>query len=259
MLTVCRYARAVLPAAVLQEFADGISAAEADLLGLMNRDEARQEDDITSRLSQGVRILTREVEGVRITMNVIDGVGPGAAENTVGADIVGALNIDVDGASVQKGFLAQAKMSGSDGLYFRPRMVTTSGSDHSHAIARGPSSSVPVNGIFSGTVEVTRPRGRLPKQCRKMLGISPDSFVFVYDPSQLAICSATAVLAHQSAQQGVRHPLGTKTLADFFINLADCFIGDLDLGAASQAALMQQAQLLRARTGLFVDISDRPQ
>lgn len=260
MVRVRRYARAMLAAAVLQELADGVSAAEADLLGLMIRDEARQEDDITSRLSQSVRILTREVDGVRITMNVIDGIGPGAAENSVGADIVGALNIDVDGASVQKGFLAQAKMSGSDGVYFRPRSVTTSGgSDHSHAIARGPSGSLPVNGIFSGTVEVTRPRGRLAKQCRKMLGISPDSFVFVYDPSQLAICSATAVLAHQSAQQGVRHPLGTKTLADFFINLADCFIGDLDLGAASQAALVQQVQLLRARTGVFVNISDRPQ
>src|SRR5687768_10664934 len=62
------------------------------------------------------------------------GVGRGAAENTVGADIIGALNIDVDGASVRKGFLAQAKMAGSDGLYFRQTGVTaTGGMNYSHA------------------------------------------------------------------------------------------------------------------------------
>ncbi|MFL6109404.1 MAG: hypothetical protein ACJ72L_20770 [Marmoricola sp.] len=245
---------------VLDELATAVQAAESDLLDLLADDEVRQEDDITSRLSQGIRLFATQVDDVRITMNVIDGVGRGAAESTVGADIIGAVSIDVDGATVRKGFLAQAKMAGSDGLFFRPTGVNgTGGLDYSHAISRGPSAApAPVAGIFSGTVEVTRPRGRLPKQCRKMLGITPDSFVFVYDSAQIAVCSATAVVAHSNATQGTRHPLGTKTLSDFFINLADCFIGDLDLGSASQAAVVDQARQLRARTALYMSISDAP-
>ena len=110
----------MLSADVLHELIDAVDAAEADLLELLSIDAVRQEDDITSRLSHGVRLFTRRVDNVQISMNVIDGVGPGAAENTVGADIIGAININVDGASMQKGFVAQAKKAGDDGLYFRP-------------------------------------------------------------------------------------------------------------------------------------------
>ena len=92
-----------------------------------------------------------------------------------------------------------------------------------------------------------------------MLGITPDSFIFVYDSAQIAVCSATAVIALSTATQRVRHPLGTKGLPDFFVNLADCFIGDLDLGAASQRTLVEQAQLFRARRALFLDITAVPQ
>ena len=142
----------MIPDDVLNAIAEQVQQAERRLLEMIGQGRVRQEPDMTSRLVHGIELSSDTVDGVRIEFTVVDGIGPGAGERTLGADLLGVVRIELDDVRVAKGFLAQSKRTGADGLRLRPATVP----DYSHWLYRG--------GIRlerSGVVEVTTPSAHL--------------------------------------------------------------------------------------------------
>jgi hypothetical protein len=254
----------VITPKVAAELADVVTRAEVSILSRLEENRGRQEPDLTSRLLEHIEVRSETIDGVSIVLNTVDGLGPHAAENVIGADVLGSIHIDLGGVRTSKGFLLQAKMSGKDKLRFRPSATSPDGVlDASHSFDRGPLNpigrdfSYPM-GEVSGTVTVTRPSARLRKQCEDMLRLTAASFVLVLDQRQISVVSAAAVRAHHQAEARVQHDLGTKTLTDFFMNLADCFLGDERLGSATQGDLVARASLLNVPAALSLRITDQP-
>ena len=175
-----------------------------------------------------------------------DAHAAGAAESELGADLVGAISINVDGLDVTKGFLAQAKSARRDGLRYRPPV----GSDYSHWLYRGP-----LLLQESGSVTITRPSPQLRRQCNSMLRRTPDCFVVVYHPNQFAVVAASSVMAASNRQPYSRRvDLGTKRLDDFFVHLLDSFIGDRSISASTIHEINELASQERTRAGLLLSI-----
>lgn len=214
----------MLPEDVLQTVARQVATAEQRLLSMIAEGRVRQEPDMTSRLMHGVEIASDQVDGFTVEFTVIDGIGPGAAERTLGADVLGVVRLEMGDVRLAKGFLAQSKRSGADGL----RVKSPTDDKYSHWLYRGD-----VRLEQSGVVQVTRPSPHLDEQCENMLKVTAHSYVLVFGDSQVAVVSASAVHAHRAAKQRVWKDLGTKRLDDFFLHVVDCFLGDPALAAAS--------------------------
>jgi hypothetical protein len=91
-----------------------------------------------------------------------------------------------------------------------------------------------------------------------MLARSAASFVFVYSPEQIGVVSASAVEAMRvkPAHNKTHTELGTKRLDDFFVHLADSFIGDRSITAADREGVRALAGRNFARSGLFLSVTD---
>lgn len=209
--------------------------AEDELLAMVQEGRVTQEPDMTSRVMHAIEILSRDVPGVSIELTVVPGMGPGAEENVIGADVLGVVRIELGNVRIAKGFLAQAKRDGEDGLHYQPPTDET----YSHWTYRGDSMQLP----RSGVVSVSVPSARLREQCDNMLQLSPDSFVLVFADTQIGVVSATSVHAHRGVAPRTKKqkPLGTKRLDDFILHVLDCFIGDEKLAAGSVADLARAA------------------
>jgi hypothetical protein len=229
---------------VLAKIAEIVQRADDHLCQRMEDERAGQEPVMTAQLMISIEEAVAEIDGVRIELTVVDSMGRGAAERALGADIVGVIHIDVGGTIVTKGFLAQAKRSGTDGVVF----VQT---EKNHWLYRGP-----LHLKVSGTLKVGRPSQRLTDQCNVMLQHTPESYVFVYHPVQTAVVSAVALAAARSKNSQSRTALGTKTLADFFVHLADCFVGDRNIVAQDADSIRALASRLGATTGLLLTVQD---
>jgi hypothetical protein len=132
-----------------------------------------------------------ETKGITWRAKTLTDRGPGAQEAEFGADFVGVLEIRVTGYSVEKGFLAQAKMVDSDW-------------EMSPAEFK-----------------------RMKAQCDTMLTVSPDSFVFVYSPSQIKIVPASAVAATTDFETTFDlNRYYSRSITTFYEEHFGCFIGD---------------------------------
>lgn len=245
----------MLASNVVSAIAKVVQDAEKALLRPMQEGRASQEPDITSRLAQSIEMVSQATDGVRTELHVVDGLGPGAAERDLGADLVGVLRIELEDLRIAAGFLAQAKRSGTQGVRFEP---AGSADEYSHWLYRGDELQLDK----SGTVSVTKPSADLQEQCENMLRATPAAFVFVYDVDQISVVTATAVNATSSKPRRthVRTDLGTKRLDDFFVHLADGFVGDPALIAADRASVKDLAIANRARSALLLRVasSNRP-
>jgi hypothetical protein len=240
----------VLSDGVIAAVAEVLQEAEDALLQPVREGRVSQEPDMTSRLAQSIEIISRTVDDVTIELHVVDSLGPNAAERDLGADIVGVVRIEVGELRLSKGFLAQSKRSGTQGVSFKKADATNH--HYSHWLYRGP-----LELEHSGTVSVSRPSSDLEEQCDNMLRVTPAAFVFVYDENQVAVVGASAVraLRNRPTKTRARIPVGTKRLDDFYINLVDCFIGDPKLTAADREAVKALAASNRARTGMLLRIT----
>lgn len=243
----------MLPEAVLRAIAEVASESSGGLSSVIREGRSQEEPDMTSRLAQYIELLSaREVEGVRVEMTVVSSLGGQSQEQTIGADLVGVFRIEVGTTRVTKGFLVQSKRSGHQGLHFEASGSATS-NDYSHWLYRGALELEP-----SGTVMVTRPSEDLQEQCERMLSRTPASFVFVYDSAQVAVVGASAVLAKRNRPRNTkkREPLGTKQLDDFFVHVADSFIGDPNIAAATPQSLQALVSREQANSGLLLSVTD---
>jgi hypothetical protein len=162
----------------------------ADITVQSLRDEAvTQEPHFTDRLLSRIEDAINRTENTQAkwTAATLRDRGRRAEETLFGADFLGVFECTTPELSTAKGFFAQAKL------------------------------------LESGSEMLSGEHSRLREQCRRMLGQSPDSFVFLYGLAGVRVVSANAVLdsSHRRLDD-----LGTKDLAEFFEDHFRCFIGD---------------------------------
>jgi hypothetical protein len=110
-----------------------------------------------------------------------------------------ALDVEIEGFSVKKGFLAQAKRV-------------------------EPSDTFPASEA-----------SRLRDQCKRMLNHTPDSFVFLYSAqSGITVVPAVELVGARDCNP---HELTNRPVGEFFADHLDCFIGDHKIRAADVAQL----------------------
>lgn len=138
--------------------AKAIDAAVLRVVAALRAGRVEQEPAFTDRMLQSIEntLDGQTVRGVRWEAKTLTDRGPNSQERQFGADFMGVLSVRLPGYSIDKGFLAQAK------------------------ILR-PGRSVPTSQLLS--------------QCRLMLDLTPTAFVFLYRPSGVRIVSASAVAA----------------------------------------------------------------
>ena len=140
------------------------------------------------------RIRNRRFGGVIWrTRTLRTGSGVAAEEKRHGADLMGVLDIDLDGYKTKKGFLAQAKRSEPYSMFG------------------------------------SRDWDRLRSQCETILDRTTDSFVFVYSMLKgIRIFPANAVV-----ELGSRNifNLYDRSVSSFFESHIQCFIGDRRLNS----------------------------
>jgi hypothetical protein len=159
-----------------------------------NADWIGQEPHFTDRMLARVEDAVNQFEGsaARWRARTLGDRGPRSEESRYGADFLGVFEVTTSGLSFAKGFLAQAKIL-----------------ELGHALA-------------------PTEHNRLRQQCRRMLDVTPDSFVFLYGGSGVRIVSGLAVLG---SDQRSLHELGSKSPGEFFHDHFHCFIGDGNLTA----------------------------
>ncbi len=123
---------------------------------------------------------------------------------------MGVLSIDLPDYKVRKGFLAQAKLA-----------------DHLS----------------------DREMKRLKDQCNRMLGITSESYVFVYKRDSVRILPAISVL---SADVTELTDLYNWSVQTFFESHLESFIGDRELSAASGDQLDELIRKYRVNHGLYL-------
>lgn len=234
---------------MLQGLADQIELAERKVLAEIADGRASQEDHVTGSLITRIQDLVDEVDGVRIRVKTLPSSGQGAEEAQRGADIEGFIAINVDDMHIRKGFLVQSKQNNADGVM----LTAPSGEGFGHWLYDGDLQLAP-----SGSASVGLPSKHLAEQCAKMLDQSPASYVWIYSADQVAVVSASAIRAARGKpQRAPRTPLGTKTLADFFVHLAQSYLGDERLTPTFSIEEASVQSPVRAQ--LFVTIESQRQ
>ena len=156
-----------------------------------------------------------KIDGIAWRAKTFTDRGPGAQEKRFGADFCGVLNIKLANYHLTKGFLAQAKMIEAND---RP--------------------------LSKAEYE------RLQHQCRQMLRVTADSFLFLYGRNAVAIVPAISVI---SARRCNPHQLFTKSATGFFQNHFECFIGDPRLRAATISELERLLKECELRRGYILE------
>lgn len=137
--------------------------------------------------------------GIYWSAKILSSHGPNTEESRFGADVLGALSLDLSGYSVKKGFLAQAKRQ-EPGMHLTPSEWK-----------------------------------RLQAQCNTMLNFTSDSYVFIYALNGIFVVPAISVAACKAVED--LHTLHPKNLSAFYKEHFMCFVGDRAIDSASPRVL----------------------
>ena len=202
----------------VREIASELGKAVGRVEDAYREGDAPYEVDITGRLLGAVveQLDGRSIKGLKWRAKQFKtGRGSGAEEQKVGADFMGVLDIDLEDYSVQKGFLVQAKRA------------------------------EPNTPIDDWT--------KLQDQLKKMLAISPASYLFVYSKDRgIRTFPAISVLGLNSNKV---FDLYDRSFERFFEEHLECFIGDRALSVPSIQAMLQGD--VPAERVLFVGATDK--
>ena len=166
-----------------------IEEAVFDLVRQLDDKRVEGEESFTDRLIQRIQdnLDGKVVKGVIWKAKTLKSSKRNEQESKFGADLIASLEIDINGYKVEKGFLAQSKLLEPD----------------------APNRTLDFK--------------RLLDQCKKMLKVSPDSFVFLYSSVGVYVVPAIAILA---AGRTNPYEIYYKSLASFFEEYFKSFIGD---------------------------------
>ena len=201
---------------IIQRSARRIAAAANRTVDDLVAGRVEHEPEFTSEMLGRMKESMNgyRVGGVYWTAKTLTSHGANAQERKFGADFMGVLDLDLPEYKVRKGFLAQAKR-------------------------------IDWWGGMSGDEW-----DRMADQCKTMLLITPESFVFVYSPYAIIVIPAIAII---SAQQHSRlSDFYSRKLLRFYEDHFECFVGDMQLHTADIKTLerleARNALLLRAST-----------
>lgn len=200
---------------IIRESAHRVSEAANRTIGGLLDNRTEHEPSFTDRMLGRMEeaMTDYELKGVKWTAKTLTSSTVRSQETEYGPDFVGVLDVDINGYKVKKGYLVQSKMIEPDET---------------------------VN-----TAEFTR----MHSQCKKMLQITPASFVFLYSISGIFVAPAISVLAAGHVNP---HTLYVKDIGTFFEMHFECFIGDQGLHSPSVDALDQLRGQVGARNALLL-------
>ncbi len=156
----------------------------------------------------------KTIAGVRWQAKTLTDRGRGSQESNYGADFLAALELDLQGYQVKKGFLAQAKLI------------------------------EPSKNFGNANFEKTR------EQCEKMLKFSSASYVFLYSQqSGISVVPAVEALGARSCNP---HELTSRPMRQFYKEHFECFVGDRSIQSASPQALQELRDRFDARTAILL-------
>ncbi|HUD48224.1 MAG TPA: hypothetical protein VMR33_15435 [Candidatus Baltobacteraceae bacterium] len=151
--------------------------------------------------------------GVRWTAKTLTSHSPNARDNTVTADFLGVVEFELPEYRVKKGFLAQVRR------------------------------------IERGLPMAPHEWDRLADQCKQMLAITAESYVFVCARSGIVVVPALAIASGTAPRNP--HDFYSRTALRFYEDHFECFVGDLEVSSADTATL----QRLKARYALYLGAS----
>lgn len=239
------------------EINDIISDAEESVISDYNNGEVETEPSFTDRFIGGVKHAWRSRDlvgqGYKIRVRTLRDRGPNAPENEFGCDFVTIIDVDTDEYKMSKGFLVQAKRSGKGG-------VNAEVDENIYACLEAGNGKLVdftinvVNASFRLSSSANSDSKDLYEQCKDMLSISPASYIFVYDSSGIVVVPALSIVGHQ--EDDTRHPIGAKSLSDFFIDYLMCFVGDSRISAFDDKSLRRQKARYYASQALLIQVRD---
>lgn len=177
--------------------------------------EIEEEPDFTSEMLGRMKESMNgyRTRGVRWTAKTLTSHRPNAQETEFGADFIGVVAFDLPEYKVSKGFLAQAKRIEPD------------------------------SNIRSNDWD------RMAKQCRDMLSITPEAFVFLYSRAGISVVPAAAIRSSQ--RRCNPHEFYSRSIVRFYEDHFECFVGDLRISSADIVTL----ERLRAKHALRLEAS----
>ena len=198
---------------IIREVAKVVSDAAEGTIEALNDRRIEQESQFTDRMLGRIEHALEgyETKGVKWRAKTLTDRGRGSQESIYGADFMGVFDISIEGYSVKKGFLAQAKLIEPDG-YISPQEYN-----------------------------------RMKEQCRDMLNLSPASFVFLYSTQLINVVPAISVVAADPMNP---HDLYSRRLNRFYEEHFASFIGDKDISTPDIRILEQLAGRYRSRSAL---------
>lgn len=211
---------------MLREFDDAMRSA-AELVANIDRDVRRKLVRVTGReerySEKFVTLLEERLGGFhegglswQVSTHISD--KQSGEETATGADLFVSIEMDFRGASVQKGFQAQAKIN--------------------------------KNRSFGLAVDS---RTRLLNQCKAMLQNSDSSFVFAYGEQETKILHAQSVVEADGISP--TH-LTTQRVSEFFYEFFVCRKGDRELFANTAEDLQNLTRKFHYAASTLIKVSD---
>ena len=195
----------------VRQAAQHIAGAIDRSVDALREGRVEHEPAMTDRMLGAIEESLRDYQtkGIRWTAKTLTDRGRGSQESRYGADFMGVLNIVLPEFAVSKGFLAQAKL---------------------------------VRNGSSGDIRELR------LQCKKMLNLSPDSFVFLYGQEGVRVVPAISVVA--ANVDPLR--LYSRSAQRFFEEHFECFIGDGNIQSSTPKALDDLRERFEARRAIEI-------
>lgn len=195
----------------VRDVAQHIAAAIDLAVDALREGRVEHEPAMTDRMLGAIEQSLKDYQrkGIRWSAKTLTDRGRGSQESKYGADFMGVLNIALPEFAVSKGFLAQAKL---------------------------------VRNGSSGDL------GELRQQCKKMLKLSPDSFVFLYGQDGVRVVPAISVVGAKVDPL----QLYSRSAQRFFEEHLECFIGDGQIQSATPAALEAMRDRFDARRAIEI-------
>lgn len=222
---------------IRKRFIETIKEAVTQTLIDIKEERISQEEDISDRLM--VRIQDRintlgRYKGIEFEAKIYV---RRSEEPQCGADIGGLLEINIQNYHITKAFLAQAK--------------------------KGTIARYDISGNAVIRLENKDKIRKLAEQCRKMLRITPSSFVFIYAPNGIHVFPATTTLSDISnwnrGAYSISERLYSKSLPTFFDEYFKSFFGDTRIGTSIKdvPALEKFAEEYDVRNALHIAITSK--
>lgn len=205
--------------AIIREAAQRISQSIEASVQALKEERVEQEPTFTDRMLGRIEQSMEgfQSKGITWSAKTLTSLGPGSQESIYGADFLGVLSIDIPGYKVSKGFLAQAKLiEKSDNI--SPKEYE-----------------------------------RMQDQCKKMLSLSPSSFVFLYSKTAVSIVPAISIVSSIKINP---HLLYSRTSSRFYMDHFSSFVGDKKINIPHAKALESLLQEFNSRSGIFLKASN---